>query len=96
LENAGFAVDIFKSEAKVLELEEAKKIINIIQGKDYGLVVGIDCGAVTDRAKIVALKSETDGGFEEYVFPSTKPLTGSKPKILISTTSVTGSECIRR
>jgi len=93
LEDAGFTVDIYESEAKEPVLEEVKKIIKVVKGKDYGLVVGIGGGAVMDRAKIAAVMSETAGELEEYVCPSTKPLTGSKPKILISTTSGTGSEC---
>jgi len=86
LENADFAVDIFESEKKVPELEEVKKIINVVKGKAYGFVVGIGCGAAMDRVKIVAVMSETDDELEEYVFPRTKPLIGPKPKILRSTT----------
>ena len=56
-------------------------------------VVGIGGGAVMDTAKIAVVMSETDGKLEDYVCPSTKPLKGSKPKILLSTTSGTGSEC---
>ena len=93
LENAGFTVDVYESEAKEPELEEVKKVISVIKEKDYGLVVGIGGGAVMDKAKIAAVMSETSGKLEEYVCPSTKCLTGSIPKILIPTTSGTGSEC---
>lgn len=93
LEDAGFTVDIYDAEAKEPVLEEVKKIIKVVKAKGYGLVVGIGGGAVMDIAKMVAVMSETAGELEEYVCPSTKPLTGSKPKILISTTSGTGSEC---
>jgi len=93
LENAGFTVDVYESEAREPELEEVKKVISVIKEKDYGLVVGIGGGAVMDKAKIAAVMSETSGKLEEYVCPSTKCLTGSIPKILIPTTSGTGSEC---
>jgi len=93
LENSGFTVDVYESEAREPVLEEAKKVINAVKNKDYGLVVGIGGGAVMDKAKIAAVMSETSGKLEEYVCPGTKPLTKSKPKILIPTTSGTGSEC---
>lgn len=93
LEKEGFTVDIYESEVKEPELAIVKKLINVVKEKDYGLVVGIGGGAVLDNAKIAAVMSETPGELEEYVCPSTKPLAGSKPKILISTTSGTGSEC---
>lgn len=93
LENAGFTVDVYGSEVKEPVLEEVKEIINVVKGKDYGLVVGVGGGAVMDKAKIGAVMAETRGEVEEYVCPSTKPLMGSKPKLLISTTSGTGSEC---
>lgn len=93
LEKEGFTVDIYETEVKEPELELVKKLINVVKEKNYGLVVGIGGGAVMDNAKIAAVMSETDDELEEYVCPSTKPLTKSKPKILISTTSGTGSEC---
>jgi len=93
LENAGFTVDVYESEAREPELEEVKKVISVVKEKDYGLVVGIGGGAVMDNAKIAAVMSKVSGKIEEYVCPSTKCLTGSIPKILISTTSGTGSEC---
>ncbi len=93
LENAGFTVDVYESEVKEPVLEEVKETINIVKGKDYGLVVGIGGGSVMDKTKIGAVMSQTPGKLEEYVCPSTKPLTGSKPKLLIPTTSGTGSEC---
>ena len=93
LEDAGFTIDICESEVKEPALEEVNKVVDTVRKKDYGLVVGIGGGAVMDKAKMGAVMSETLGELEEYVCPNTKPLAGSKPKLLIPTTSGTGSEC---
>jgi alcohol dehydrogenase class IV len=93
LKDAGFTVDVYESESKEPVLEDVHKVIDVVKGKNYGLVVGVGGGAVMDRAKMAAVMSETSGKLEEYVCPSTKPLMGSKPKLLITTTSGTGSEC---
>ena len=93
LEGAGFKVDIFASAVREPEISEVKKIIDDVRKKDYGLVVGIGGGAAMDKAKMVAVMAETPGELEEYVCPNDKPLMGSKPKLLIPTTSGTGSEC---
>jgi len=93
LEDAGFTVDVYESETREPVLAGVKKAIDAVKGKDYGLVVGVGGGAVMDTAKAGAVMSETPGEIDEYLCPSTKPLTGSKPKILIPTTSGTGSEC---
>ena len=93
LESAGFSVEIYETEPKEPELEAVKKVINDLKGKDYGLIVGIGGGAIMDLAKITAVMLETEGELEDYVCPSEKPLRGSKPLILVSTTSGTGSEC---
>ena len=93
LEGAGFKVDVFEAKAREPEISEVKKIIDDVRKKDYGLVVGIGGGAAMDKAKMVAVMAETPGELEEYVCPNDKPLMGSKPKLLIPTTSGTGSEC---
>ncbi len=93
LEDAGFTVDVYESEAREPVLEDVKKLIDVVKGKAYGLVVGVGGGAAMDKAKIAAVLSETHGELEEYVCPSIKPLTASRPKLLIPTTSGTGSEC---
>ena len=93
LEEAGFTVDVYGSEAKEPVVKEIKKAIDAARGKDYGLVVGIGGGAAMDTAKVAAVMAETPGDIEEYLCPKDKPLTGTRPKILIPTTSGTGSEC---
>jgi len=93
LEEAGFTIDVYGLEAKEPVVEEVKKAIAAAKEKDYGLVVGIGGGAAMDQAKIVAVMLETPGELEEYVCPKNKPLKGARPKLLIPTTSGTGSEC---
>jgi len=93
LEDVGFVVDIYESEEREPMSGEVKKIIDTVRGKDYGLVVGVGGGSAMDKAKIAAVMGETPGELEEYVCPSGKPLKGSRPKLLIPTTSGTGSEC---
>lgn len=93
LEEAGFTVDVYGSEVKEPIIEEVKEVIDVAKGTDYGLVVGIGGGAAMDTAKVAAVMAETPGAIEEYLCPKDKPLTGAIPKILIPTTSGTGSEC---
>ena len=93
LERAGFTVDICDSEEAEPVIGEVKRVIDVVRGKDYGLVVGIGGGSAMDRAKSAAVMAKTPGDFEEYLIPSDKPLQGSLPKIMIPTTSGTGSEC---
>ncbi len=93
LEEAGFKVDVCESETAEPVIEEAKRIIDIVRGKDYGLVVGIGGGSAMDKSKLAAIMAVTPGDVEEYLLPSEKPLKGALPKIMIPTTSGTGSEC---
>ncbi len=93
LEKEGFKIDIYESEVKEPDASLVEKLIDNVKNKNYGMIVGVGGGAVMDNTKIAAVMSETSGKLNDYVCPSTKPLTGSKPKILIPTTSGTGSEC---
>jgi len=93
LEDAGFRVDVYESEESEPLSEGVKKTIDAVRQKDYGLVVGIGGGSAMDKAKMAAVMVETPGELEEYVCPNDKPLGGSRPKLLIPTTSGTGSEC---
>jgi len=91
LEDSGFTVEVLALEAREPTLEEIQKIREAV-GKDCGLVVGLGGGSAMDKAKIAACLSENPGELKEYLCPSTKPLGGSKPKIMIPTTAGTGSE----
>ena len=93
LEEAGFVIDVCESAGVEPVIEEVRRVIDVVRAKDYGLVVGIGGGSAMDRAKAAAVMAETPGDLEEYLAPSEKPLKGSLPKILLPTTSGTGSEC---
>ncbi len=93
LKEAGFKVDVCDSESAEPVIEEAKRIIDIVRGKDYGVVIGIGGGSAMDKSKLAAVMAITPGDVEEYLLPSEKPLKGALPKIMIPTTSGTGSEC---
>ncbi len=93
LEDAGFSVDVCGSPAVEPMIEEVKKVIDVVRGKDYGVVVGIGGGSAMDRAKSAAIMAVTPGNLEEYLLPSEKPVAGALPKIMMPTTSGTGSEC---
>jgi len=93
LEEAGFRVDVCDSESAEPVVAEAKRIIDIVRGKDYGVVIGIGGGSAMDRSKLAAVMAVTPGDVEEYLLPSEKPLKGALPKIMVPTTSGTGSEC---
>jgi len=93
LEDAGFAVDTYSTEASEPGIEEARRIINTARKGKYGLLIGIGGGSIMDVTKIAAVMANTPGELEEYLCPSEKPLRKAKPKIMIPTTSGTGSEC---
>ncbi len=93
LEEGGFKVDVCDSEAAEPVIGEVRRVIDCVRAKDYGLVVGIGGGSAIDRAKSAAAMAVTPGDIGEYLLPSEKPLEGSLPKILLPTTSGTGSEC---
>ena len=93
LEKAGFKVDVCDSETAEPVIREAKRIIDIVRGKDYGVVIGIGGGSAMDKSKLAAIMAVTPGDVEDYLLPSEKPLKGALPKIMIPTTSGTGSEC---
>ena len=93
LEEVGLKVDVCESGGIEPVIGEVKRVIDVVRGKDYGLIVGIGGGSAMDRAKSAAIMAVTPGDLEEYLLPSEKPLQGSLPKIMIPTTSGTGSEC---
>jgi alcohol dehydrogenase class IV len=92
LKSHNFVVDVYAIEAAEPSVEQVSAVIQEASRKDYGLVVGLGGGSSLDRAKIAACFAGTQDKMEEYFAPSTKPLTHSKPKLLIPTTAGTGSE----
>lgn len=92
LESHDLSVDVYAAEAAEPSIDQVSVVVNEASKKDYGLIVGIGGGSSLDRAKIAACFAGTQEKMEEYLAPSTKPLSNSKPKLLIPTTAGTGSE----
>ncbi len=92
LKSSGFDVEIYAPEAIEPTIEQVHKVIEAANKKDYGLVVGIGGGSSLDRAKMAACFANKQERIDDYLAPSEEPITSSKPKLLIPTTSGTGSE----
>ncbi len=92
LKESGFKVDIYAPDAIEPTIDQVHKVIEEASKKDYGLVIGIGGGSSLDRAKMAACFGGSQEKIEDYLAPSTKPIESSKPKMLIPTTSGTGSE----
>ncbi len=88
----GFKIDVYAPDAIEPTLDQVHKVIEEASKKDYGLIIGIGGGSSLDRAKMAACFAGRDEKIDDYLAPSTKPLPPSKPKMLIPTTSGTGSE----
>jgi len=96
-------IDILEKSYKVViysdveaepSLDCAQAIVDFIKKRKVDCVIGIGGGSILDIAKLAAVLSQHDGSVKEYL-----NLTGNKkitekglPKILIPTTSGTGSE----
>jgi len=92
LELNNFTVEVYATEVAEPSIKQVKKVINEASKKDFGIVVGVGGGSSLDRAKIAACFGGTSDHFQDYLAPSNKLLTHSKPKLLLPTTSGTGSE----
>ena len=91
LREAGFAYDVFSNVEPEPHLSSAAELVALVRSKSYGLVVGVGGGSALDTAKLAALMAVTDGCAED-VFKNPSLAGKTLPKILISTTSGTGSE----
>ncbi len=92
LADSGFNVDVFVPTAIEPTIQQVHEVIDAASKKEYGLIVGIGGGSSLDRAKMAACFARREEKIDDYLAPSTKPIPGSLPKLLIPTTSGTGSE----
>ncbi len=92
LEQNGFKVDVYAPKAIEPTLDQVHKVIDETSKKNYGIVVGIGGGSSLDRAKMAACFASKKEKIDAYLAPSQKIIRSSKPKLLIPTTSGTGSE----
>ncbi len=93
LKKEGLIVDIYDEIAAEPTSDSLKKAVNFGRGGNYDVIVGVGGGAVMDTAKMVAVGLTNPGDIMTYVNPSQDMIqVPPKPKILIPTTSGTGSE----
>ncbi|WP_456363047.1 iron-containing alcohol dehydrogenase [Priestia aryabhattai] len=90
----GYEVDVYADTAPEPPLALGEKLVFYAKSRKFDLVIGVGGGSALDLAKLAAVLAVHDGAVEEYL-----NLTGRKqiskkglPKILIPTTSGTGSE----
>jgi alcohol dehydrogenase class IV len=94
LEKAGYNVEIFNEVEPEPKLEKSEEIRNIVERKNFDLIVGFGGGSVLDTAKIASILATNPGKIEDYLgFDLVK--NPGLPKILIPTTAGTGSEVTR-
>ncbi|MBQ4868892.1 iron-containing alcohol dehydrogenase [Priestia megaterium] len=90
----GYEVDVYADTVPEPPLALGEKLVSYAKSRKFDLVIGVGGGSALDLAKLTAVLAVHDGAVEEYL-----NLTGTKqiskkglPKILIPTTSGTGSE----
>ncbi|MED4012117.1 MULTISPECIES: iron-containing alcohol dehydrogenase [Priestia] len=90
----GYEVDVYADTAPEPPLALGEKLVSYAKSRKFDLVVGVGGGSALDLAKLTAVLAVHDGAVEEYLnLTGTKQITEKGlPKILIPTTSGTGSE----
>jgi len=99
MKSEGLSPDIFNKVKAEPSSEDIKLIANIVRGKEYEMIIGVGGGSCLDTAKIASIMATNPGEVEQYVSVSDASIGLIKkpglPKILIPTTSGTGSEATR-
>lgn len=90
----GYKVDVYADTAPEPPLALGEKLVSYAKSRKFDLVIGVGGGSALDLAKLTAVLAVHDGAVEEYLnLTGTKQITEKGlPKILIPTTSGTGSE----
>ncbi|MDT0145688.1 iron-containing alcohol dehydrogenase [Priestia aryabhattai] len=90
----GYEVDVYADTAPEPPLALGEKLVSYAKSRKFDLVIGVGGGSALDLAKLTAVLAVHDGAVEEYLnLTGTKQITEKGlPKILIPTTSGTGSE----
>jgi alcohol dehydrogenase class IV len=94
LQASGFTVDAIASEATEPTLSQVVELADRIAAGGYGIIVGFGGGSSMDRAKIASCFAGIGQEIVDYVAPASRQLPDNVrlPKLLIPTTSGTGSE----
>ncbi|MDM5338468.1 iron-containing alcohol dehydrogenase [Fictibacillus enclensis] len=94
LKESGYHVTVYTDVVPEPPLETGEKLVSFARAGQFEMVVGFGGGSALDLAKLAAVLAEHEGSVADYL-----NLTGTKkvekkglPKILIPTTSGTGSE----
>jgi len=89
----GLRVEVYDELAAEPTLESARKLSKKSREGKYSLVVGVGGGAVMDSAKTAATMATNPGDVNDYMaYAEDRVKEKTLPKILIPTTSGTGSE----
>ena len=91
IEPLNIKVEIFDQVEPEPHIETAEKAKEVVRKSRSDLVIGVGGGSVLDVSKITALMATNPGNVEDYIGMYTIKKAGI-PKILIPTTSGTGSE----
>ena len=83
--------DIYDNIDHTPSFETIRKCTKYVKEGKYDLLIGLGGGSVMDATKAVSIMTTSDGQIEDYL-GSDKVSTPALPKILITTTSGTGSE----
>jgi len=94
LSNAGIAYVVYSDLVPEPPIKIADKAVDAVKNSDIELIIGIGGGSSLDIAKAVAVLSKNEGAAADYLnLNGTRKLNNKGlPKILIPTTSGTGSE----
>ncbi|WP_430494336.1 iron-containing alcohol dehydrogenase [Rossellomorea marisflavi] len=94
LEEKGFDVTVYHDVVPEPPLEVGEKLVSFTREGGFELVIGIGGGSALDLAKLTAVMAGQEGSVADYLNLSGTKEIRSKglPKILIPTTSGTGSE----
>jgi len=93
IEKEGPRVDVYDELATEPTLESSRKLSEKARERKYSLVVGVGGGAVLDSAKTAAAMATNLGDVSDYMaYTEDRVKEKTLPKILIPTTSGTGSE----
>jgi len=91
LKDKNINVDIFTDIESEPHATTANKLAKIVNNKSFDLIIGLGGGSVMDMAKMSSVIATNTGTVEEYLKGKEIEVDGL-PKILVPTTSGTGSE----
>jgi alcohol dehydrogenase class IV len=91
LEKAGIQTEVFDQVELEPSIKAAEKVIEVSRKSEFDLVIGMGGGSSLDMAKLASISATNAGPLKDFVGVGMVKKPGV-PKILIPTTSGTGSE----